>query len=116
MCFPKRFPLNTLHHSSFLVPTLGRVAPAGLPTEALAGSGQGDFHHPALPDQPAHGGSPQIGTPIRGRGRGYDRIRSVNLAHVSRVRWLRRRSHLYHACAAWYARQAMLRRFPLTPK
>jgi hypothetical protein len=35
---------------------IGRVAPAGFPTGALAGSGQGDFHHPALPDQTAHGG------------------------------------------------------------
>jgi hypothetical protein len=42
----------------------GRVAPAGFPTGALAGSGQGDFHHPALPDQTAYGGNPQIRTRI----------------------------------------------------
>ena len=34
----------------------GRVAPAGFPTGALARSGLGDLHHPALPVRTARGG------------------------------------------------------------
>jgi hypothetical protein len=52
----------------------------------------------------------------RGSGKGKDLSRSLNLAQLSRVRWLRRRSHLYHARRAWYNKQARLFRFPLTPK
>jgi hypothetical protein len=55
----------------------GRVAPAGFPTGALARSGQGDFHHPALPDQAAHGGCPQMGlAPLPARVPGTCRSKS----------------------------------------
>ncbi len=43
----------------------------------------------------ARGEPSQIRTVIRGRGRGHQRSISVYLSQCRRVRWLRRRSHLY---------------------
>jgi hypothetical protein len=64
----------------------------------------------------ARGYDPQIWTVIRGRGRGYRTSNAVNRAEVRRVRLLRRRSHLSHACFVSTTRSCRLRKLPLTPK
>ena len=72
-------------------------SPGQSPSRGPPRSGQGDFHHPAPPWSRRAVTHPQIGTMIRGVGRGKSRSKSRNLSHVHRVRWLRRFSHWYHA-------------------
>ena len=74
-------------------------SPGQLPSRGPLGSGQGDFHHPALPSKAAQGVA-QSWTRIVGRGSGKSRSRSTKRFQFICARWLRRPNHLRQALSA----------------